>query len=197
MKENSSTQPNTAASGQEPNFYVVSKKKFFILFIGTTGIYAVYWFYKNWKLYKDATSSQLWPIPRAIFTIFFIHNLFGLVKEKITNKNGSWQWNHRSNATALVVLIIISNLLDRLAMDSIGSPYVDLLSLGILLPLAFSLYEAQAAINYSCDDPEGVTNKKITGANYFWLAIGACLWMVSIQSILLGIMGLMTSDSGF
>jgi hypothetical protein len=190
MKENSSAQSQTASSGQKPDFYVVSQKKFFILYIGTLGIYAIYWFYKNWKLYKDATGSQLWPIPRAIFAVFFVHNLFGLIKEKITNKHGSFQWNHRSNATAVVVLIIISNLLDRLTMESVGSPYVDFLSLGILLPLAFSLYQAQAAINYSCDDPEGITNKKMTGMNYFWLAIGASLWIASIQSIMSGVMGL-------
>jgi hypothetical protein len=197
MKENSSAQPQTAASGQKPDFYVVSQKKFFILYIGTLGWYEIYWFYKNWKLYKDSSGANIWPIPRVIFNIFFVHALFGLIKEKVSNKDSSFQWNHSSNATIFVVISIISRALDRLAMEPIISPYLTVLSLAILIPLAFSLYQAQAAINYSFDDPEGITNQKLTGTNYFCLAIGACLWAVSIQSILVGVMGLVAGDSGF
>ena len=31
-----------------PLFYVVSPKKFWVLFIATMGAYEPYWFYKNW-----------------------------------------------------------------------------------------------------------------------------------------------------
>ncbi len=195
MKEKSSFQPNSETSGNNSDFYIVSKKKFFILYIGTLGWYEIYWFYKNWKLYKNSSDADIWPLPRAMFYIFFVHSLFRLIKEKIIDNSSSFQWSQGSNATVFVILSIISRVFDRLAMEPIGSSVAICLSLIMLLPMSFSLYQAQAAVNCSCDDIEGSSNNKISRVNYFWLAIGACLWINSIQSILLGLMQLTNSNS--
>ena len=39
------------------DFYVVSLRKFYLLYIATLGGYVVYWFYRNWKLQKVATGD--------------------------------------------------------------------------------------------------------------------------------------------
>lgn len=182
-------------SRNNSNFYIVSKKKFFILYIGTLGWYEIYWFYKNWKLHKNSSGANIWPIPRAMFYIFFVHSLFRLIKEKIIDNSSSFQWSQGSNATAFIILSIISRVFDRLATEPTGSSVAICLSLIMLLPMSLSLYEAQAAINYSCDDLEGAINDKLNKANYFWLAIGACLWIVSIQSIILDLMQLTNNRS--
>jgi hypothetical protein len=67
-------------------FYAVSQKKFLIMYIGTLGLYSVYWFYKHWSLYKKSENEEMWPIMRSIFQIFFTHSLFSLFEMKYQNK---------------------------------------------------------------------------------------------------------------
>lgn len=45
--------PDVVIADAEPMFYVVSKRKFTILFLSTIGLYYLYWFYKNWDRYQD------------------------------------------------------------------------------------------------------------------------------------------------
>lgn len=168
-----------------PDLYIVSKTKFYFLFIATLGLYQVYWAYKNWSLYRDATGEKIWPVPRAIFQIFFFHSLFRIVQGKLDHAGKSFDWNPTSHATIMVLLAVFSNILDRLAGRSIGSPYTDWLSLVFLFIVAIALQKAQAAINTSCGDPEGTKNASFTGANYFWIVIGIVLWFFIIWGLFL------------
>jgi len=167
----------------ESMFYVVSVKKLTILNLSTLGTYQLYWNYKNWSIYRSASKEDIWPIPRAIFSMFFIHSLLRLVYEKIINTEKSIKVDPRSYATPLVVLILISNSLDRLANKSIGSPYTDIASLAILIPLTLQFRQAQIAINIACDDSNGASNREFTTANYVWIVIGLILWGLAIWGI--------------
>ncbi|MEJ2693955.1 MAG: hypothetical protein P8166_13140 [Candidatus Thiodiazotropha sp.] len=52
-------------------FYVVSPRKFTLLYFSTFGLYMFYWFYANWNEYRRATGHKVWPVPRALFNILF------------------------------------------------------------------------------------------------------------------------------
>ena len=90
-------------------FYVVSPKKFLVLFIGTLGMYQLYWFYQNWMKYKLDNNSSLWPVPRAIFSIFFTHSLFRKVNEELEFKAVKEKWDYATAATLFVLFTLISN----------------------------------------------------------------------------------------
>lgn len=68
------------AKGEAP-FFAVSLLKMAVLSICTFGLYTTYWFYMNWKLIRDRQNPDIWPIPRALFAIFFIHQLFTRIRE--------------------------------------------------------------------------------------------------------------------
>lgn len=179
------------ASEIDPAFYVVSVRKFTILFIATLGMYEVFWFFRNWSLYKrraradNGIDGTVWPLPRAIFSIFFIHSLFYAVDTHAKEKQRPLGWNVDGLATPLVLLIIVSYVLNRLSYKSIGSPITDILSLLILVPTWFALRKAQECINQSCGDPEGESNNHLTAANYFWIALGTVLWLLIAAGLLL------------
>ncbi|MFZ6768530.1 hypothetical protein ACO0LM_15835 [Undibacterium sp. Di26W] len=174
-----------------PTFYIVSRKKLAILYIATLGMYAVYWFYKNWSNYKNRISDNfdddrsIWPVPRAIFAIFFTHVLFREVKAYGHDKSTVAEWNNESQATKLVLTMIVSHVLDRLSYRSIGSPYTDVLSLLILAPLLAQFLSAQQMINASCGEPDGESNSRLTNANYAWIVLGLLIWILVIFSIFL------------
>jgi hypothetical protein len=169
-----------------PTFYVVSRKKLVILYLATFGLYSVYWFYKNWSNYKHSTAPnfnpdrEIWPAPRGLFSIFFIHALFGDIKLYGHAKAMVADWNAGSQATRLVLTMIVSNVLDRLSYRSIGSPYTDIASLLILAPLLSQFLSSQHMINVSCDDPDGESNSRFTTANYVWITLGVIWWIFVI-----------------
>ena len=43
---------NELIGGLKCEFFPTSQRKLVVLFIATFGAYPVYWFYKNWALYK-------------------------------------------------------------------------------------------------------------------------------------------------
>ena len=69
-----------------PPFYVVSLRKLVLLSIATVGLYSLYWFWRHWKLHKLDRKLDIWPVPRAIFAIFFAHGL----NEKSLVSNVPW-----------------------------------------------------------------------------------------------------------
>lgn len=176
---------NLASGDDRTLFYVVSKRKLIFLFLGTMGLYSIYWFYKNWDQYRDnipyaSEGGAIWPVPRAIFSIFFIHSLFRKIKDSAIDQPQVAQWSTNPHAWAMIVLILVSNALDRLSARGIGSPETDLLSLVILIPLLSTFTKAQALINISCGDADGKANDRLTKANWAWLVFGLIVWVGTI-----------------
>lgn len=189
------------SAGEDRNlFYVVSKRKLAILFLATMGLYSIYWFYKNWDQYRDNTpyaseGGAIWPVMRAIFSVFFIHSLFRKIKESAPAAPLLAQWSTNAHAWTMIALLMVSNLLDRLSARGIGSPETDLLSLLILLPLLSSFSKAQAMVNISCGDPDGTTNGKLTKANWAWMVAGGLVWVGTIY-VLVSSFGAQPSSFG-
>ena len=176
---------NYAGTSDLPGFYVVSKRKMIILFLATLGSYQAYWFYRNWQLQKQATRRDIWPLPRALFSILFVHELFRAANDE--RNRGPVQlkpWSHSQLATVIVMLSIISNIADRVSNNSIGSPFTNYLPLLLLLPSVACLSSAQERINEACGDPLGESNRRLGFANYLWIILGLILWAFIVQSLI-------------
>lgn len=168
---------------REPPLYIVSRRKLLTLGILTVSLYFVYWHYRNWQLTKIRNDESLWPIPRAIFSIFFTHSLFTEINELIKTRRIEYQWNPMAMATIIVVVTIAANVFDRLAGRSLGSPTTDFISIGLTLLLAFLYVSPQKAINIACGDPDGSSNARFTVANWAWILLGLVFWAL----VLLGV----------
>jgi hypothetical protein len=176
---------------RDPMFYVVSTRKLAILFLATGGLFAIYWFYKNWDRYKDACpqaskpGSTIWPVPRALLAVFYVHALYRKIKAHGQDKPAVAGWKNNLDATVLVLLLVVSSFLDRAAQHSLGSPYTDWLSLASVVPLLFLFVKAQKMVNLSCNDPDGAGNSGFCKANYAWIICGALFWMFAMIGLFL------------
>ncbi|NMP31057.1 hypothetical protein HII17_05715 [Thalassotalea sp. M1531] len=167
----------------EMEFYAVSQKKFLIMFLGTFGIYSIYWFYKHWSLYKESENEAMWPVMRSIFQVFFTHSLFSLFEMKYQIKTGEAPKSINHIATIFVVTAIIGNIGSNLSERGYGIPFT-YYSLLIALPITcWCLYQAQSLANYASDDVEASSNNKLTSLNYIWLALGAVIWLLNIVGL--------------
>ena len=164
-------------------FYVVGRAKFLVMMIGTLGLYGYYWFYKNWALFNRRHGRGYWPVPRAIFSVFFTHSLFAEVDHAIRSRGATFRWSHAGVATVYVVSAIVSYVLGRLSGKEIGSPYTDLGSIALMVPMVWSLYVGQRAINTAEADVDGSSNAKLTVANILWLIPFALIWLLLLLGL--------------
>ena len=57
-------EPATASDA----YVTVGATKLSLMVVATFGIYALYWFYRNWKVIRDREHSDIQPFWRAFFT---------------------------------------------------------------------------------------------------------------------------------
>lgn len=92
------TPESTLEVSQEskPSFFVVAPIKFTLMIAMTWGFYYIYWSYKNWKLYKMSTGTNISPYIRAYFNIFFVYSLFQRINQNIEKTGRSIAWSPKS-----------------------------------------------------------------------------------------------------
>lgn len=175
MEDNVYATPKADLVGEgsgENTFYVVSKKKFWLLFILTIGMYQLYWFYAHWKNYRNSSQESLWPIGRALFAVFFAHSLFGKIQKEAEIVDSSYSSSLTGTATLYVVLAICINLFGVLFEPVVGELIATGLPLLLIPLIGFPLANAQEYANVASSDPEGTSNSTMTGANIFWMIVG-------------------------
>ncbi|WP_313319867.1 DUF4234 domain-containing protein [Stenotrophomonas sp.] len=174
---------------QLPPFYVVSITKVVLLSIATLGMYSLYWFWNHWKRHKIDKKLSLWPVPRAIFAIFFAHSLNREIDYRLQRNRSNYRWSPGAWATLYVVSVILMRVISRIPETMLSANLSFVL---ILLPLAgqiMALVRAQRAANLACGDPQALQNRRLTVANWFWLVLGGLFWLLIVVGNLLIALG--------
>jgi len=82
---------------------------FLVLSLLTFGLYTLFWFYRNWSLLRDRDGWDILPVPRAVFAIFFTHNLLESINDRAVaqgHSGGAPNWL----ATGYVATALLTNL---------------------------------------------------------------------------------------
>jgi hypothetical protein len=140
-------------------FYVVGKMKFLVLFFLSLGFFQFVMYYLHWARFKRATKMRMWPIARAIFAVFFIHSLTEEVDHKLQRGD------------------IPEDVMSENAAIS--------LSIAMLLPLGWFLWQIQGATNAASGDSEGQSNRQLTWINWLWIVLLALGWVLVGVGLLL------------
>ena len=90
-------------------FYVIPVGKFIFLSIITFGMYELFWFAKNWIMIKNQEKSNIWPIARTIFAIFFFSELATKVLKSAKDKGYSKNYS----PIFLAIIYFVSSLLSQ------------------------------------------------------------------------------------
>lgn len=185
----------SGADANAPAFYVVSPGKMMALFITTLGFYSFYWHYQNWARYKqherriDGDDRNIWPVARSFFSIFFTHALlreaqaYGRLNDREVSTSVSLV------ATAMVVLSIAINVLNKIPETSPYSNLAAMVQLGLLLPWMFAHRAATGLINDACGDPEGKSNSAYSGVNILFIVLGSLFWILVLIGLFMGQQG--------
>jgi hypothetical protein len=139
----------------------------------TLGFYELYWSHRNWRAIKERDNSDIMPLMRAIFGLFFVYALFKRMRADGQQADQAVQLS----AGPLAAGWIITTLLHRLP-----PPYSMLAMLAILwlIPVQAFVNELNATVV-----PDHPRNDSFTAWN--WVAIvlgGLCFVLATIGSFL-------------
>jgi len=170
-------QPELESSNQL--HFIVSQRKLWVMNIVTFGLYDLVWNYYHWRhiKYADETEADIWPVPRAVFSIFFVSSLFNRFSETCERNHREYTWPHTLYATIYVVMAIASYIMDRLPIEVIDETYAWIaITIGFLAVTTFAISRAQEAANVAMGDVQGNANDHFTAANIIWILIGGLFW---------------------
>jgi hypothetical protein len=157
---------------QSNPFFAVGLVKLLVMTLVTFGLYEVYWFYRHWRLVKARDRSDLWPIPRAIFAVFFVYQLFQRMRSDGEEQNVPGTLA----AGPLATVFIIFNLLWRAP-----EPYSLLSFVTVVILIVAQKYANQVNLAAA---PDHERNAGFSGWNWFGIVAGGLLWVLAAIGLL-------------
>ena len=167
----------------DSDYYVVGSTKFVLLMVITGNLYSLYWYYRQWRSIKRRDGSDVWPLLRTIFAIFFTHSLFADIRATLGHRGIAYRWSPMLFASLAVLYYVFSTSMIFLPDEIALKPAVAIVSLALTPLLAFLLLPAQKAANAAAGDAAGTANRALTGANWVWLIIGGFLWLLQLFNL--------------
>lgn len=171
----------------QPEFFTVAPRKLIVMMLLTHGLYAAYWFYQNWKEYRNRSGREIWPLARTLFAIFYAPSLFCKVDRACKTKNvtGMPYWGVSS---ALYILLPVTPFLIGFSYgmykalsgaDSapIGFWLDFFMGAAVLVFQSLIILRVQRFINHVNEDPNGMTNDRYSVGNFIWILIGLLVWL--------------------
>ncbi len=179
----------------ETPFFPVSEGKLITLYILSFGLYGIYWFQQNWKRQQPMMDKKIYPVWRAIFSIFFTHSLFKRIDQQAVHLPQQHKFNANVLATFFVAAIVVSNIVDRLSINtdiaqSITNTTLMITSIVLFLFSAYPLAKVQATVNRINNDMLGYLNHKYSAWNYVLIILGIVSWLMLAMGLLAESMGL-------
>jgi uncharacterized membrane protein YbjE (DUF340 family) len=154
-----------------PIYFPVSVIKLLVLSICTLGLYELYWFYKNWQSVKQREQSNIMPVWRTIFALFFCYALLRRVRDDAKKIN-----TIDLAAGPLAIGFMITSVLWRLP---------DPFSLVSLLAVLFLLPVQRAANRINAEQaPLHKPNAHFSAWNIVTIIIGGIILILSVMGML-------------
>ncbi|MDU9391763.1 hypothetical protein [Pseudomonas sp. zfem002] len=158
-----------------PAFFVVAVPKLIIMTLFTCGLYCLFWYLRNWELYRKAT-GEIMLLPRILWPEFFVYSLLNRVDRRIRASGRNYEWSPWWLACGI---LLTWGLGAHLWMVSLPIPeWIDALLMMIALFL-LALGEVQRAINFCEGDPQGGGNAQFTVVNWLWISIVTLGWVAA------------------
>lgn len=157
-----------------PAFFVVAVPKLIIMTFFTSGLYFLFWYLRNWDLYRRAGGSAM-LLPRVLWPECFLYSLLNRVDQRIRVSGRCYRWSPWWLAFGLLLSFIGGLYLSVMALPQ---PHFALPLLLAVMLFHAVLARAQRAINFCEGDPDGAGNAHLTVINWLWILVFTSGWLV-------------------
>ncbi|MEG4960202.1 MULTISPECIES: hypothetical protein [unclassified Microcoleus] len=157
----------------QPIFFPVSRFKLLVMSLVTFGLYQIFWFYKNWQLFKTATGSKISPFWRAFFNGLFCYSLITKIRNRAKLRGIEANFSPFLLTLAWLGLTLCAQL---------PKPYllVSFFSVIVLLPVQEIVNELNSLVA-----PNHNPNSRFSAWNIAIIAVGGSLFVLAIVGILM------------
>lgn len=156
---------------------LLSSNKFMLLYVMTFGLYSIWWMYKLWNFFKEKEGSDIWPVARAIFSIFFLFGLFEKIKSFARRHGYPHDYSSEGLFGAYLFLTILSNL------SILPDPFWMISFLAI-----FCFIQPINAYNHAITHSDmyyGIEREGFSGRQYALIVIFGLMWILVIIGLFL------------
>jgi len=160
------------AGTNQKDIDIISFDKFIILCLLSFGLYSLRWMYKLWSFFKEKDKLDIFPIPRTIFSVIFLHSLFDRIQEYAKSNNYPKSYSSTLLFMSFVAINFTSWLPDPFS-------FLSLFSFIPLIP-AFKAY------NYSIKnsvDYRAVEKKELSTGQIVIIVLGILMWILFFVGI--------------
>ena len=157
----------------QPMFFPVSRLKLFVMSLVTFGLYELFWFYKNWQLFKAKTGDEISPFWRTFFCGIWCYFLFKEIKSLAKSRRVYANYSPFLLTVAWIVLRLCYRLPD---------PYWLVTCLSVI-----ALFQVQEIVNeLNCVvAPNHNPNSRFSVWNIVTIAVGGSLTVLAIVGTLM------------
>lgn len=106
-----------ANSTRQVEYFAISLKRLVVLTILSSGLYTIYWGFKNWRAYQQKTNDAVNPYVRAWFFNLTVIPLFGRMQITLKPKKSFVWWG----VLCLLVFVAQTIVLNWLSMPALGA----------------------------------------------------------------------------
>lgn len=170
-----STRTFSLASTHEPAFFVVAVPKLIVMTLFTSGLYGLFWYLRNWELYRQASRDRIILVLRVLWPEMFLYALLNRVDRQIRISGRCYQWSpwwlacgfSLTGVSAVYVAVMM------LPMPGLASALA-----GLVVLSCMAMDRIQRAINFCEGDPQGEGNAQLTVVNWLWISMVTLGWLV-------------------
>lgn len=157
----------------QPIFFPVSRLKLLVMYVVTFGLYEIFWFYKNWQLFKAKTGDDISPFWRTVFRVFFFYELLDKIQEKACSRGVRADFSPFLLTVVWIGLVVCSRLPD---------PYWLVCFFSVMIHL-----QVQETVNElnSVVAPNHNPNNRFSVWNIVTIAVGGSLILLALVGILM------------
>ena len=171
-----------------PEFFVVSQSKLAVLGIISFGLYYIFIAYKNWSYLNYKHQLGIWPVPRALFSFFFIHAFVRYLAAARDARGLPAATNLAAVATLYLTMYVTT-----LAIGIYSGATLTILPVSVqlgtsLLGLLVQVYvyqTLQSVINLVMDDVQGRANSGYGAGAILMILFGLLIWISNILGLLI------------
>lgn len=149
-------------------WFVVGPGKLVVMSTVTLGVYQVFWFYKHWRQVRDVHGEDIWPVPRAIFSVFFCFSLFRRLEDEAALRGQTDAPSPALHAVAFFLLTLASRLPDPWWLITFAS----------ILPLVPFQRAASAIALHAA--PGTDPNTSFSGLNWVGIVVGGLFLLLAL-----------------
>ncbi len=161
----------TNSTDYQYHFFTPSTLKFVTMSICTSGMYQLYWFYKNWFVIKKS-GKQCSPILRALFAPLFAYACFKYIKESMRKNKIDMNFPIGILTISYFILVASSKLPTIYGLIT----FLNFLPIVIANRVAIATNKAQSP-NFNSDN-------RFTGWNWLAIIAGGLFFIAEIAGTL-------------